>query len=367
MDQGLYYYRRLNEFELPMNFNDPYNIYKEANIKRKVLLSNPFKNSDKDIFQILGVVDNNIVGTEVHLPIQLLIDNRVYYSLTGHGLYVHPDYRGMGLGSILTNMRLDYSLTHSLLLCNASQMQLPILKRLGACIFYMPRLILLKRSFPVLEQKVNKIFAKLFSPIIDNLLKIQWKYVFFQRKRILEKGFTIKKCVGDIPQEIEAIINSDLHRFKEKHTKEWFDWIMTNSLDKNSKLKKTLFMVHNKGELIGFYVVKEKFYIQASHRGFKNVNLGSVIEWGSKDERRLSNNDLCLLAITSFGNSVDAVELCCDSEKMSSFFKRKGMIQVGSGNVVLRFKSDSVLSKIDNIHNSDEWRLRPAMGDNSLS
>lgn len=360
------YHRTLKEKDKPNYLIDQFNLYQDSNFKRAILASNPFKESDDDVFQILCVYNNIIVGTEIHYPITLLINSQKYKSVTGHSLYVNPNYRGQGIGSKITDYRLNYSKSNSLLLCNASQMQIPILKRLGAHIFYMHRLILLHRSYSVIENKTNKISAKLLSPIIDNILKLQFKILLRNKRKLLKKGFHLKK-VNIIPKEIENILNADKHPFKEFHDVDWFQWIMKNSLINNDNGNKSFYIIYNEDRPVAFFMTKQRFYEKASHRGFKNLTLGSVLEWASIDENLISNNEVALLAITSFDKNVDAVELCCDTEEMSSYFKSRGLVQVGNGNVVFRYRPNSVFSTIKDIGEQNKWRLRPAMGDNALS
>lgn len=361
-----FYYRRLIEECLPSNLNDVHHIFEESSFKIGVLKKNPVELSDQEVFQILALIDSNIVGSEIHIPIQLFIRGEIYYSLTGHALSVCGDYRGLGLGSSLTDQRLNYSRTNSLLLCDASQMHLPILERLGAHIFYMPRLIFLKRSIRVLESKLNNIFAKPISIVVDLFLKMQNCILVYLKNNILSRGFIVQN-VKDIPESVEAILNVDKHPYKEIATKEWFQWVKNNTLIAKDTVRKCFYMIYKDGLPVGFYMTRERFYKQASHRGFKNITLGSILDWATIDENLISNNEVALLAITSFGKQVDAVELCCDTEQMASYFKRRGLVQIGSGNIVFRYRPNSVFAKIEDIGDPRKWRLRPSMGDNALS
>ena len=360
------YCRTLEESTPIAGLQDYYNLYFDANIKREILSLNPLKNSSQDFFQILGIRDGIFVGTGIHYPILLSVNSKYYKSVTGHSLYVHPSYRGKGLGSIITDRRLDFSESNSILICNASQMNIPILHRLGAYIFYMPRLIFLKKSFSVLGSMLNVVFAKFLSPIVDLFLNIQNYILIYLRNDILSKGFVIQD-LKNIPESVEAILNADKHPYKEVATKEWFQWVKDNTLIANDAVKKYFYMIYKDDLPVGFYMTRERFYKQASHRGFRNITLGSILDWATIDENLISNNEVALLAVTSFGKRVDAVELCCDTKQMASYFKRRGLVQIGSGNIVFRYRPNSVFAKIKDIGNPEKWRLRPSMGDNALS
>ena len=352
---------------MPEGLLDPYGIFAEAEPKRHVLERNPFKLADDDIFQHLCIIDDRIVGTSVVFPNKLLLDGKYYSSIIGNGLSVQKECRGKGIGSKLTDSRLDLSRTRSLVLCGSSQMQLPILKRLGAHIFLLPRMILLLHSFSVLESKLGAALARVLAPVVDVAFRLQQSWLKHKRRWILSRGFDVKE-LDVVPGAVEEIIAADGARFRECHTAEWFNWIKDNNLVDDSRCRKRFYMaIDATGRPVGFFMTRQRFYEQASHRGFKNLMMGSVLEWGTADANVISDNELCLLALTSFGSDVDAVELCCTGEAMAAWFRRKGLVRVGDGNIVVRYRHDSLLASIEGIGDADNWRLRPAMGDNGLS
>ena len=174
-----YYNRTLQEKDIPKGYKDPYAIYKNANYEREILLNNPYKISDSDIFQVLAVKDSNFVGTEIHFPIELCIDNKIYTTLSGHGLSVEKECRGAGVGGKLTDGRLDFSPTKSLILGGASQMHLSILRKLNAIIFEMPRMIYLRNAYSILENKVGIVFSKLLTPLVNLSLKFYFRKILY--------------------------------------------------------------------------------------------------------------------------------------------------------------------------------------------
>lgn len=360
-----YFHRRLNDLDVPSGILDNNGIFSEATPKISVLKKNPNIRSNEDVFQILALYNNEVIGTEIHIPIKIVVDDNILGTLTGHCLFVNPQCRGMGIGRYLADQRLAYSDTKSLLLCNVSQMH-PYLKGKDRLVFFMPRLIFLRKSYSVIENKANSLIAKLFSPLVDCVISFHRYLLLKQKNRILNLGFKVE-CVDYVPDSLFDILRKDTSRFKELHNKEWFEWVMSNSLITDDAVQKRLYMVYKDKTPVGFFMTKQKFYANASHRGFKNVTLGSIMEWATIDELVISNEDLCMLAIMSFGDEVTAVELCCENTKMARYFRKKGLHQVGCSNVVLKWDKDSEFAFIKGINDSQNWRLRPAMGDNSLS
>lgn len=361
------HFRRLSEVNPPSGLSDRFGIYGDATFKRDILAHNPYKLDSDDVFQIIAACDSTMVGAGIMFPTKVKACQKTYSTVVGHSLFVAEEYRCKGIGSRITDRRLEFSESKSLLICEASQMNIPILKRLGAHIFYLPRMILLQDSFSVVEQKAGKLAAKLLSPVANIILRLQRALMQRKRKRILSRGLTLKEF-DEIPYDVERILAADKHPFQEVHGREWFQWVKDNSLaSPNDKAVKKFVMIYNGDEPVGFYMTRQRFYAKASHRGFRNITLGTVLEWQTADEGVLEMNEAALLATTSFGTDVDAVELCCDNARMVRYFKRKGLVQVGAGNIVFRYRPTSTFASIKEIGDASKWRLRPSMGDNALS
>lgn len=360
-----YYNRTLQEKDIPQGYNDPYGIFENANYEREILLENPYKKSDSDIFQVLAVKDSNFVGTEIHFPIELCIDGKIYTTLSGHCLSVEKECRGAGVGGKLTDGRLDFSPTKSLILGGASQMHLSILRKLNAIIFEMPRMIYLRNAYSILENKFGIIITKFLTPIVNFLLKFYFRKINKDIYKLKAKFDLEEQC--EATEEIIGIITNDNHRFSERHNNTWFNWVLNNTLLKDERPIKTLHNIKYNNTTVGFFITETRFYKEASHRGFKNVRLGSIIEWGTCNQDCISDSEICALAISTFDKNVDAIEICCIDDSMQKYFSKRNLKHVGDGNVCIRFREDSPLSQIKEIREKKHWRLRPAMGDHSLS
>lgn len=354
------------ESQIYKDLKDPDNHLIDGAYKSRILSTNPFIKDKNEIFQILACIDNTIVGSEIHFPIQLIMNNNNHYSITGSSLSVNIKYRKYGIGTKLTSKRIDYSDSNSVLLGNASQMHIPIQIKLGSAVFLMPRHIYLKSSKPVLEMYIkHKKLLSIFSKVSDTILHMYNLVIENKATKSINRFQIIKH--SSVPQEIEDIINMDPHPYKENHNREWFEWILNNSFSKNAESKQSLYTINNKDEIIGFFMTKERFYKQASHRGFKDVLLGSVIEWGSKDQKLISEEDILKYSITTFSKNISAIEICTDNKHISNRLKTLGFIKVGEANAILRIGENSPLLQYEDIRDQTKWRIRPSMGDSALS
>ena len=249
-----------------------------------------------------------------------------------------------------------------------SQMALPVHQLLDYVVFLLPRNIMLWRSRALVETKLKGIVVKFVSVLLDCLIYL---YGFalgvirsckLARIKIEEVSPDDENTLGNV----SSLIAEDSAPFAEIHDVQWLKWHMTESFSKDGPLR--LFVAKRKGLLIGFYMTKKRFHEQASHRGFKNVYLGSVVEWqvkpGFEDKLGWLLIDAALWLKKS---GVDAVEISTADKELNRFFGHLGWRQIGGSNFVIKAGEESPLFGNEEMSKVENWRLRPAMGDAGLS
>ena len=332
----------------------------------RFLMKNPFSYDGAPI--MLRVEEKDIcIGSVYAFPIQLCYKNsETFTACAGSTLFVNPQSRGKGIAKSLTLKRLDLSKDKIAIASGLSSMSLPLFKKLEFNIFMSQRNIFLKNSRPVVEIFLkNSFFLTLFSSIANIFLKLQRSILNWQRKRIFT-GFKVEETTT-VPQEVADIVANDTALFRENHTKEWFEWVLKGGFTDDTRSTQHLFVVKQANEIIGFYMTKERFHEQASHRGFRNVILGSVIEWGVKQSVSIKDEYLVLDAILSFGKHVHAVEVCSAYANINRFLKKRFLISIGKSNFAIRAQDDSPFAKYSEYKNQCNWRIRPAASDNSFN
>ncbi|NCB97978.1 MAG: hypothetical protein EOM36_06425 [Bacteroidia bacterium] len=158
-----------------------------------------------------------------------------------------------------------------------------------------------------------------------------------------------------IPQEVEDIILNDPHPYSEYHGKDWLEWNLNFSLTDEPRVKK-IFLIKKNGHVEAFFVTKQQFFEKASRRGFKNVYLGSVMEWGIGIGSELTEKDINLMAIHHFDDNVDGIQVATTDFKLASTLKRFLFMPIGFANVGIRMCS----VKDSKIKDMNYWRLRIA-------
>lgn len=339
-----------------------------SSVKRKAMGANPYLRSSADLGEIIGMCDGQEAGGEYVFPLRIKAGWRKYFVLAGSTLHVDPQFRKSGLGMDLPELRWQKSPHGIALGAGLSQMALPVHQLLDYNVFLLPRYLMLWKSRAVVEMKLPGTVGKLVALPIDAAI-----FVYAVMLRIAAsiklRGYRVREVAPSDDTALSAVaklIESDIHSYCEVHDQQWLKWHLTESFSDDGPAN--LSVIERGDEIVGFYLTKRRFHAQASHRGFKNVWLGSIIEWqaASGYEHKLPWF-LLNAALSLHKAKMDAVELPTDDVRLQKFFRHLGWRQVGEGNFVIKAGTGSPLENDANIKVQANWRLRPAMGDNGLS
>ena len=340
----------------------------DADGKLHAFQRNPFAASDDAIAKIAGFCDEKEAGREYVFPLRLKTTYGEMDVLAGSSLFVDSEYRRSGLGMDLPELRWQNSSSKIALGAALSQMALPVHQLLDYIIFLLPRNIMLWHSRALVETKLKGFAAKCVTFVLDFGI---WLYSLLLRVVCSCKlnGLTIEEVSPEDESmlgTVAELISEDSAPFTEVHDARWLRWHMTESFSKDDPMR--LFAVRKRGETVGFYMTKKRFHEQASHRGFKNVWLGSVMEWQVKKGFEKTLGWLLVgAALRLKKEGMDAVEIPSADKSINRFLRRIGWRQVGESNFVIKAGEGSPLFGNEAMTKIENWRLRPAMGDAGLS
>ena len=336
--------------------------------KLRSLMRNPFAASGDSIAKIAGFCDEKEAGREYVFPLRLRTTYGEMEVLAGSSLSVDPEYRRSGLGMDLPELRWQHSPSKIALGAALSQMALPVHQLLDYIVFLLPRNIMLWRSRALVETRLKGFTAKCVAFVLDCGI---WLYSLLLRVACSCKlnGLTIEEVSSEVELMLDTVaklISEDSAPFSEVHNARWLRWHMTESFSKDGPMR--LFAVRKRGEVVGFYMTKQRLHEQASHRGFRNVWLGSVMEWQVKKGLEKQLGWLLVgAALWLKKEGMDAVEIPSADKSINSFLRRIGWRQVGESNFVIKAGEGSPLYGNEEMTKIENWRLRPAMGDAGLS
>lgn len=361
------HYRTLSDLKnnVKLQYDDPFDALRSNISIEQVIINNPFIEDEQEIVQVLGIVGNEIGGMVYNYPLKIKVNNTVYRASTGSYLVVYKPYRKIdSLGIELTEN--GYLQKSALFIAGGvSKDGIKVHKFFGSKEFILPRYLLLYKSRSVLmaKLKLKGVLLTLSCFFVDLILSLR-KIVLKIYSRIILFNFSIEE-VSDIPNEIEDIISNNPYKFQELHNNKWFEWALKNKFGDDTHFKKHFFVVKNNSNcIIAFFMTSEKHY--DAIKEFKNLYVGSVIEWETGDSKILPEKMLLLLAMMSFSKRIDVVE-CASTNKFSmKFFKKIGMLHVGQRNMIVRTIPKKVSEAFEGYDKIDNWRIRPAVGDTMM-
>ena len=336
---------------------------------RQTLLANPFCPSKEVACQKVGYVDGRIGGTEIQFPLKLSIDGKIVLGGSGSLTQVDEWARSSGMGLAISDVEQSDPVYNPALGEGAglSQIAVKVHRFIGYTVFEYPRLIMLLKSRSVIEMKLKGALGTLVSFMADACIWIYAKIICILARCL--GGHTRVTMVDPLKEEgletLASLAGEGTHRFFEVHDAQWFRWVLTNSFSEQGSA--IAYLVYEGDVPIGFFMVKKRFHEQASHRGFKNVWLGSVVEWGCKSggERKLMWKIVSW--VLNARKDLDAVEFAAQEPYVQKFLRRLGWQHVGDANFCFKMCPGSGFVEPDGMNQEFNWRLRPGMGDVALS
>ena len=325
----------------------------------QALLNKPTGFNPDEVCQILVIDSDKVVGGVNTFTTRVKVDEDIRVIQSGSHLFVNEKYRKSEIGA---DLFMDFTFLHSSQSCltgGISQMAIKMYKALKYAVFEFPRLIYLRKSRSVIHSffKTNSIFL---TPVIwfaDALLVIHRTLLSIPVYRIL-KDYEIHEEFT-IPEEIESIVLSDAPQFMELHDKRWFEWALKYSFSDDKRNQKHLYSIRRDGKVQAFFLIKLEFFEQASSRGFKNVYLGSIMEWGIHPGSSLKESDIYLLAMRMFPKSCDGIQVASTNNDTIKKLKKYLFVNIGKANMAVRL-GHKVLKEYDDM---TQWRIRLAAGD----
>lgn len=362
-------YRATDEMLEPTykGLKDTYGVLALTAEKRKAFANRPYREQWNVFCQKVFSSDGIAFGGEIQFPLLVDMPDGRKIVLSGSTSFVAKDYRKTEVGGHFH----DYteSVSPGFWTCGAgmSQMMVRLHKYWKTPLFLMPRLIMLFKSRSVVEMKLKGFAAKIVSLLIDCLASL-WYGLIALVCRIRIKSYAFEKITvdqEDVLSDVATLIAADTHKYCEVHDVPWLKWMMTESFDSAGPMELTV--VRKNGRLVAFYMTKKRFHEQASTRGFKNVWLASIMEWGAVPEEEKNLKWFVLRAALSFRKTMDAFELVTVDQTLLSFFKKIGARQVGEGNYTISPPRGTKPPYFEEMKNPSNWRLRLAMGDAGLN
>lgn len=337
--------------------NDKYGIaLYEYESRRKTFLSNPNLGNDDDTFMYLIEADGIPVGRTMLFDTRLKIGREIVPLYSGSALQVEDSFQRYGLGAEIFAFGRTIKKRKLNLSAGISDMALPLYKVTKYHIFEFPKLLRLQNSKPLIgKYGIKGVHQAIIGGVLNFFLKT---FYFFTRTKTkkLKKKYTLEK-VGQVPQWVNDVVLNDGHKYAEVHDHKWLQWCLDNNFKGGVEDIQSFFVIKQDGVPMGFVMTKERF--REETQGMKNVKIGSIVEWGSKDENVLGEADLYRLVLDTFSKDVDIIETATNNANTQHALKRIGFIHHGEAHIAFKDKTKQLMDS----GNASLWRLRYGYAD----
>lgn len=324
---------------------------------REALLNKPSGYFKDEPYAIVALIKNRAIGCTITFTTYIKAYGEIVLAQSGSYLFAIEEYRKYNAGSFIFYDAINLLKSKNCIYGGISQDALGLYKPFRFSIFEFARLIYLRKSRSVIEH-FFKTESAIIKPIIWLADGFLWMHRSFHRKKRFLANYQIIES-REVPDDVVSIIEEDSHPYSEYHDKKWIEWNLHHTFREDSRIRKKLFLVKQGERIEAFFIIKEEFFERASRRGFKNVFLGSVMEWGIKKESTLTEDQLYMLSIDVFSSDIDGIQVATNDHQVISRLKKKLFVGVGNANMAVRVKDP----KFDDISDINKWRLRLACGD----
>lgn len=370
----------LRDGTLHATWDDPQRLGSMSEPKRRAMLDNPLALSDSEPVQLVALQGNRPIGRIDLIAGRIVVNNKPEPVFWGSALMVPEEHRATLAGAYLV-MRLPTlapKLCPTLVAHGVSQMALPLYSKLKWAHLTLRRMIVLRHSRSVVERFLGAgPLGKLGTIAADAGLLVH-RALWASYRAVTTRGLIVER-VDRMPPELDGKLGqasgggAAVRPFR---SAAWIDWALRSRFDADEKpshpLTRALFLVRDRaGRVIAYFIIKSKFYPVATHRGFKDLTLGSLQDWMIFDaagapsgSRPIDLKTVILLASRELARlNVDAIEVCTDEKPALRLMRRVGFIPAGEMHIMVKSSPGGPVAAADMLK-PESWQLRPADGDN---
>lgn len=343
--------------------NDPYNIGEVVTnqSRRKAFVECPFVNDEDFVMLILARVDGVAAGRIMAFPTLFKAGEEILHSNGGSSLLVADEFRHLDVAIELVTNTANKKRTSAGFGADFSQDGINVNKALRRTIFTMDKMMLARNSRFVFENAGLKGGVLKMATAITNFFLRPITYLLDYRIPKKLKRYAVKE-VSEVPEWVDYIVLNDGHKYMEVHNHCWLQWCRNNMFYPKPKCANHFYTVEKDGKPMGFFMTTER-YDGIESRNISPMLTGSVVEWGSKDEKLLSEFDLVKLALSTFPKDTDMIQFVSDDKETIKKAKCHGFIQHGVHYITFR----DMTKRFNEAKDQSLWRLRFGYSDSIMN
>ena len=343
--------------------DDPLGIGNFANNpeRHKFFVECPFVNDEDFVMLILARVDGVAAGRGMTFPTLFKAGDEILHGSGGSSLLVADEYRETDVAIEITTCTINRKRTNAVLSADFSKDGINVSRALRHNVFSMDKMMLARNSRFVFENAGLKGGVLKMATAITNLFLRPITYLLDYRMPKRLKQYSVKE-VDVIPDWVDDMVLNDGHKYMEVHDHRWLQWCLDNKFHDIPQNINRFFSVEKDGKPFGFFMTKERYYAIES-RNISPMLTGTIVEWGSRDEKLLSESDLIRLAIPTFTETIDMIQIASDNEATIKQVKKHGFIHHGIHYIVHK----DVSKRFKEAKDQSLWRLRFGYADSIMN
>lgn len=338
------------------DYEDPDRGLIDAESVADVFVSDPYLTDTERTAQILGVVENRIIGRISPFPLHVIADGALYEGAAGMNLSVNPNFRKTGFAIDLIE-RLDaYSKDQIQVGYYVSRVARKMIGMMGDAVFSIRQFALVKRSAYLLGKRLPKWGRKIFCPVLD--------LIFFIHYAILRlvvglktRGWKIEQVRSDdvhgIGQFVD-MVKSDRFRFRQSVDADFVQWALRHDFETAGNWEKSLYRVSIGGKAVGFFL----------SRATLGDDRGRLLDWQTEQGWERIVPWMLLKGALIQRHKVLATVISVSATDSAVVKVLKWLLPpLPLQAAVIGAGPDSPLRHHDGWQEQRNWRLRPSMGD----
>ena len=323
-------------------WDDPDAIATISPVKRKALLENPFVGSDDEPIQLIGTLDERVIGRLDLVGGELNVQGADVRCCWGSGLYVPEEFRKtlMGVKLILTMQRMHDTVGAS----GVSRVAYPLYRNLRWLDFELPRHVLVRHSRSVAERYLGAGLAGASARVIADAALGAYGVAIRPWARHRVRRFDAHE-ISEFPEGLAQTPRSSGRAVSGNRSAAWMNWLLRSDFDDQPSRRGLFTIVGSNDEISGYFLVRARRYEVVTERSFRNLYLGSLQDWAALDPT-LTFEHITLLAVRELAKwDVDAIEVFVPDDESSAGLRRLGFLRAGSMYVLTHASEESPLPR----------------------
>lgn len=331
-----------------------YDVTKE---RLRTFLANPFLKDDSKCMIFLSRVDGIVRGVVTFFPTLTKVGDAYIESVGASAMQVQDEYQELALGTELVTYPFYNENNKMLVYAGFSADALPIYKAMKFGVFEMPKMMQPISTRLIFERAGLKGLLLDLATIVANCVIKPYIAIATIGSRCISKKYHVEK-MDMVPDWVDNMVLNDGHKYTEVHNKEWFQWNINYCFLDGPRNKQEFYAIYKDNKPVGFYMTKDRVRTLGGLRSHSMV-FRSIVEWGSYDEKKLSEYDIYRLALINRPKDVKVIQVASFDKEVTKKMKKLGFLHHGFAYMGCR----DLTKQYKDSKNPDLWRIRVGYND----